>query len=286
MIATAMREGSHLFEWEHQQLNGRPFAADVLLTRMELGEEVFLQATVRDITERKQMDHLRNEMIARIGHELRTPLAGIYGAVELLRVKKDMPEDKRKTLMDVLSSDTARLKALVEEFGDLYQHMSGNHRYRFEQLTLSPLLGAAIDRATSGDTLHRFQLKTSEQLPEVNADAAAISTVLDKLLSNAKKFSPQGGDISVAARTLEGKIQVSVSDQGIGMKPESMARLFTPMFQVEETDTRRFAGVGLGLVMARTIIEAHGGQIWVEKSELGKGSTFSFTLPVAAEKQA
>lgn len=267
-------------QWLQRSDGSRFLAAMIASPIVGEGRVKGVVASFQDISERKLAEHLRNELIARVSHELRTPLAGIQGAAELLRSKKDMAAPKREQLLEIIAADSGRLSALVENFTELRRHLAGEVHYQFEPLALPPLLQAAIERAAQGDTQHRFHLEAPDSLPAIPADAAGIHRVLDNLLSNAVKFSPEGGDITVAARTADGELQVSVRDQGVGIALEALPKLFTPLFQAEATDTRRFGGAGLGLAMVKAIVEAHGGRVWAE-SELGQGSTFYFTLPIS-----
>jgi signal transduction histidine kinase len=126
---------------------------------------------------------------------------------------------------------------------------------------------------------HTLQLTVPTGLPPVRLDPARIQQVVTNLLSNAIKFSPEGGTVTIGAAAEDDKVKVWVTDQGIGIPPEAMPNLFTKFFRVDNDETRKIGGTGLGLALIKEIVEAHGGHIWVE-SELGKGSTFSFTLPI------
>ncbi|HEY3110206.1 MAG TPA: ATP-binding protein, partial [Chloroflexota bacterium] len=119
-------------------------------------------------------------------------------------------------------------------------------------------------------------------LPLVSADADRVLQVLANLLSNARKFSPGGGEVTLAARPLEGAVEVSVRDRGLGLPPEAVPRLFEKFYRVDNSDRREIKGTGLGLAICRQIIEAHGGEIGVESEGLGTGARFRFTLPTVS----
>jgi len=137
---------------------------------------------------------------------------------------------------------------------------------------------AAIHIPDTGS--HAFVAEFPEQLPCVRADADRIRQVLSNLISNAIKYSPNGGQITVGARQHEGQVVVWVADEGMGIPAEAVSQLFTKFFRVDNGDTRRIGGTGLGLALVKNIVGAHDGEVWVESTE-GVGSTFFFTLPIA-----
>jgi signal transduction histidine kinase len=182
--------------------------------------------------------------------------------------------------LTIVHKETIRLTALLNDFLDIQRMESGRQTYRFARLELTPLLRESVELFARGDTGHTFAIEAPDGLPLVYADADRIRQVLSNLLSNAVKYSPQGGRVHVEARREGAYMLVWVSDQGIGMTPDNMRRLFTKFYRVDNAETRRIGGSGLGLALIKEIIEAHKGRVWVE-SELGQGSTFFFTLPVA-----
>lgn len=228
----------------------------------------------------READRMKDDIVARVSHELRTPLAGLQGAAELL-LRRDLPPEKRNELLGLIERDTKRLAQLVGNFDDLHSALgAGPEDYRFQAVEVPPLLEQAVAEASRGDTAHRFRVEADASLPPARADTESVRRVLANLLSNAIKFSPQGGDITVGAQASASEITIRVADQGIGIAPEAIHRIFGGLYQQEAADTRRFAGAGLGLPLAKAIVASHGGRIWVESTP-GRGSTFYFTLPVA-----
>lgn len=221
----------------------------------------------------READHMKDDIIARVSHELRTPLAGLQGAAELL-TQRELPPEKRDVMLRLIERDARRLVELFDSFGEFSRAHAGE--YRFQAVEVAPLLEQAVAEASRGDALHRFRIEAGT-LPLARADVASVRRVLANLLSNAMKFSPKGGDITVGAQASGSKITIRVSDQGIGIAPEAIPKIFGGLYQEEPPDTRRFGGIGLGLPLARAIVAAHGGRIWVESTP-GRGSTFYFTL--------
>lgn len=231
-----------------------------------------------DITEHKEMERMKDELIATVSHDLRTPLTSLRGFTELM-LTREYPADKQRKFLGIIDSEARRLNRLVDTFLDIQRMEAGRQTYHFEALALGPMLHDIVETYSGSDERHTFRIEVVEGLPAVRADADRLRQVLENLLSNAEHFSPAGGEIVLAARPEPGFVAVSISDQGIGIPAEAMPKLFTKFFRVEQAETRGIPGTGLGLVIVKKVIEAHGGRVWVE-SDPGRGSTFYFTLPV------
>jgi signal transduction histidine kinase len=154
----------------------------------------------------------------------------------------------------------------------------GRQVYHFEHISLSSLLQETFTVFVDAEHHHTFHLTVADPLPPVRADNNRLRQVVTNLLSTAIKFSPQGGTITVGVRQEENNVMVWVTDQGVGIPPEAIPKLFRKFFRVDNHETRSIGGTGLGLALIKKIVEAHGGQVWV-KSTLGQGSTFFFSLP-------
>jgi signal transduction histidine kinase len=230
------------------------------------------------ITEATANERLKDELVSTVSHELRTPLTSLRGFSELL-LKREFPPEKQKQFLAIIHNESVRLTALINDFLDLQRIESGRQTYNFEQGDISWALQESLAVFQREDGLHHFHIEAPDTLPLVRIDVARIHQVLTNLISNAVKYSPQGGVITVKAASEKNKIVVSVTDQGIGIPLETQAKLFSKFFRVDSRETRSIGGTGLGLALVRDIIEAHGGRVWVE-STLGQGSTFSFALPL------
>jgi signal transduction histidine kinase len=232
---------------------------------------------VRDITERKAVEKLKDDLVATVSHELRTPLASIRGFVELMLLREYGPED-RKEFLEILDKETRRLGKLIDDFLDLQRLESRKQEYRFEQIDLrGPLEHAATVIAAASDR-HEVEIDFPEEPVWVRADADRFEQCVLNLLSNAVKYSPDGGLVVLGAEIAGPHVVVRVRDQGVGMTSETIEKLFTKFFRADSTVTLGIGGTGLGLALVKEIAEAHQGQIEVE-SEPGKGSEFRLTLP-------
>jgi signal transduction histidine kinase len=224
----------------------------------------------------------KSEFLANMSHELRTPLNAIIGFSEVLQEKLfgELNEKQAEYAEDILTSGR-HLLSLINEILDLSKVEAG--RMELEAATFD--LPLAIENARTfvreRATKHGITLDVDvdERLGDFLGDERKIKQILLNLLSNAVKFTPEGGRIGIKAKRADGSVEISVSDTGIGIAPEDQARIFEEFRQVGGENAKKIEGTGLGLTLAKKFVELHGGKIWVE-SEVGKGSTFTFTLPI------
>ncbi|HUZ87351.1 MAG TPA: ATP-binding protein [Candidatus Baltobacterales bacterium] len=231
-----------------------------------------------------ELGRAKDEMVSTVSHEMRTPLASIVGFTELMVTREVTPEHRREYLA-IMLQEGRRLTALINDFLDIRRIEEGGSQI----LQLAPAdIKALIDRAivmlgdsTTPPIVTNFQAN----LPLVRVDSDSVFRVLANLLSNACKYSPDGGSITVSARAVDGNVEVTVQDHGLGIPPESLSQMFAKFYRVETPDRRAIRGTGLGLAICKNIVEAHGGKITVRSQGLGQGTTFSFTVP-AVKKPA
>ncbi len=235
-------------------------------------------ASVSDVTRQSELDQLKDSFVSTVSHELRTPLASLRGFAELMLQREFTPE-KRREFLGIIHGESIRLGALVDDFLDIQRLESGRAVYDFRRVELAPLMEAT--RALFAAGAHVLRLAVPPELA-VRADPDRLRQVLSNLVSNAQKFSPAGSEIALTARRAGELVRVSVADQGAGIEPDVLPKLFQKFFRADSPETRRVGGTGLGLSLVKEIVVAHGGSVWAE-SERGRGSTFHFTLPVVAE---
>jgi two-component system phosphate regulon sensor histidine kinase PhoR len=238
----------------------------------------------QDLTELRNLQTTRRELIGNISHEFRTPLAGIKAMVETLG---DGAIDDKKAARDFLTridSEVNRLTQLVAELTELSRIETGKAELKKEPVNLNQLVEEVI--AQLSPQAERQKLSISKDfaadLPSVPADKDRVRQVIANLVHNAIKFTRPGGMITITTRTLEGSVVVDIADTGIGIPKEDLARVFERFYKRDKARTGE--GTGIGLAIAKHVVEAHGGNIWVE-SEEGKGSIFSFSMPLQASSK-
>ena len=235
----------------------------------------------------QEANRLKTEFLSMVTHELRTPLTSIRGYVHLLlEGEAGALSEEQRELLGIVRNNAERLLVLIDELLDLSRIEAGRIELDRETLDLTPLIrGVAGSLRPLVDAKgQQLTVDVAEPLPAVRADADRVTQILTNLVSNAHKYTPAGGRISVAARGEDGRVRVDVRDTGIGLSPDEQAQLFTKFFRARNAATRQVGGTGLGLAITRSLVETHGGEIAVESAP-GEGSTFSFTLPSAGEPE-
>lgn len=251
---------------------------------------------LHDITEEKELEKMREDLTRMIVHDLRSPLTSIMGGLHLLREAFETPSARAEMLLDIATTSSQQMLELVDSLLDISQLEAGQMRLEIKARSLPDLIDRARERVAPLALEDGIILQSDlpPDLPPVAVDEDLVTRVLVNLLDNAIKFSPQGSVVSVRANgvsavpTFEGSsesasqhyVSVSVTDTGPGIPEEYREKVFEKFSQVEEQESRRGRGSGLGLTFCKLVVEAHGGRIWVE-SQMGQGSTFTFTLPVA-----
>ncbi len=239
---------------------------------------------LRDVTRETEADRLKSEFASTVSHELRTPLTAIHGNVALLLSEKPgvLTENQREFLQ-LTQSSVQRLTDLITEMLDLSKLEASGLQMEHKPVECGPLVRQVVrtmeeQARTRGLTL---TFHVPESLPPVLGDADRIAQVLMNLISNALKYTPQGGKVIVRLTAEEEVLTVRVVDTGIGIALEDRAKLFEKFFRADNSTTRSVGGTGLGLAISKTIVEGLGGKLWVESTP-GIGSTFIFTLPLAS----
>ena len=229
-----------------------------------------------------ELDKLKSDFIAIASHELRTPLGLVLGYASML---KDETGGAAAEKLNVVVQSALHLRELIEDMVNLRHLETGETALQLTTFDIQDWVRSVCADCDSLATAKRQTI--SVQLPsepiQICADRAQITIVLNNLLTNAVKFTPDGGHIVVRADPGEGDTWISVADSGVGIPPADLERIFERFYQVEPHLTRRQGGMGLGLPIAKEMVELHGGRIWAE-SVVGKGSRFTFTLPLKTSK--
>jgi len=238
-----------------------------------------------DITERKRVEQLKDEFIGLVSHEMRSPLTVITGALNtVLTEGPNLSRKEERQLLEDAAWEAGTLAHILGNLLELSRVQADRLFLSFEPVDVKVVIRNAVRRIKRQSSIHRFVIGLPKELPPVRADVMRLERILHNLLENAVKYSPDGGYIRVTAKMDSEHLVIGVSDQGVGISPQDQARLFAPFERLENARIERVKGVGLGLLVCRRLVEAHGGRIWVE-SELGKGSTFFFTLPLEGNKE-
>ncbi len=237
------------------------------------------------------LDQAKSELIAVIGHELRTPLSTIQVCLESLASDPDMPLERRQEMLNAALQDAGRLRELVQDFLTLSKLESGRVRWHIEPLSAQECVELALSNVKARrrhEELPTIEQALPRRLPLVKADGEWLVEVLRKLLDNACKFTPPSGRIWIRAEVEppagepgEAMVRFTVADSGRGIEPERLQVIFERFYQAEGSLRRSVGGTGLGLAICRLIIEAMGGRIWAESPGINQGSAFHFTLPIA-----
>jgi signal transduction histidine kinase len=259
----------------------RYYLPRILAMRDDAGSILGVVIALQDVTRFRMADDVKTDLIATVSHELKTPLTSMQLAVYLLLEEKIGPlNPKQIDLLLAARNNSDRLFEMIENLLDLARFEGGAALIEKKTILPRELLSAVAERERELVTSRGLQLKieTPERLPRVAVNRARIDQVFDNLVSNAVKFSPSGGAITLSARNEDAKsVRFTVRDEGPGIPRELQRRIFDKFFRISESGE----GAGLGLSIAREIVHAHGGQVGVE-SEQGRGSEFFFTVPATA----
>lgn len=284
--------------------NGHEFPVELVVWPIRMGKNISFNAFVRDITERKlseearlasgkalqkayddlkELDRLKNDFLSTMNHELRTPLTVILGNTKTIVEDIDkMPPDIMKDFLGDVLEQGEHLLSLINDILDVAKMESGRFSINFEKTDINSVVIDSISGlkilADKKDLSLKSDLDESGPV-HLNADPMRLRQVIINLVSNAIKFTNNGGTITVKAEKNENKAWISVRDTGVGISRDQMKHLFDRFYQIDNSSTRQYGGTGLGLSIAKQIVERHKGEIVVE-SEIGKGSLFSFSIPL------
>jgi signal transduction histidine kinase len=264
---------------------------EIDVTILEALASLAVSAMQNDMLERRiktsysevaALDRLKSDFIAITSHELRTPLGLILGHATFLR---ELLEGQHSEQVDAIIRNATKLKDIIENLSNVDNYQSGSARIRQGQISMARVVMEVVDSfqeiAKQKNVTIRANLGRDELL--VEADGNKIAIAISNLIKNAITFTDQDGQILITAEAVPNHVKVSVIDNGIGIPPADLPRIFERFFQVESHLTRRHGGMGLGLSVAKAMIEMHGGRIWAE-SVAGRGSNFTFLLPLTPQQ--
>ncbi|WP_433742310.1 ATP-binding protein [Falsibacillus pallidus] len=242
------------------------------------GEMAGIVLVHRDITKEFEVDQMKSEFVSTVSHELRTPLASILGFTELMLNKELKTERKQKYLTTILN-EAKRLTALINDFLDVQKMESGKQTYEKKYFKLIPLVRNVIENQKVNTDIHDIKIETSIDQDLILGDRSKIEQVFTNLISNAVKYSPNGGDINIRMYPDGYSLIVDIVDNGLGIPPEAVPNIFSKFYRVDNSDRRRIGGTGLGLSIVQEIMRAHEGEVSVS-STFGKGSVFTLIFPM------
>jgi signal transduction histidine kinase/DNA-binding response OmpR family regulator len=247
------------------------------------GRRLGCVSTLHDVTAEREAAIMKNEFVSMVSHELRTPLTSIKGYVDLI-VDGEAGEinEIQREFLEIVQENSDRLVSLINDMLDISRIESGRVHLRIEPLEVPDIIQGVLDtfRTWAAQSDIGLAWKVAQRLPRIAGDRDRVGQVLMNLVSNAIKYSPGGGTVTVEAHRKGNCVAISVTDTGIGISPEDVRQLFTKFFRVDSSLTREIGGTGLGLSIVKSVIELMGGTVSV-KSREGEGSTFAFTVPIA-----
>ncbi|MEO2075756.1 MAG: cell wall metabolism sensor histidine kinase WalK [Bacillus sp. (in: firmicutes)] len=253
--------------------------ANFSVIQKETGFVNGLIAVLHDITDQEKIDAERREFVANVSHELRTPLTTMRSYLEALADGAWQDEEIAPNFLEVTRTETERMIRLVNDLLQLSKMDSTDYRLTIEWVNFVDFYHRIIDRfEMTKEQKITFKRKLPNHAIFIEVDEDKMTQVLYNIISNALKYSPEGGQVTFSIKEEESRIIVSVKDQGVGIPKDNIEKIFDRFYRVDKARTRKLGGTGLGLAIAKEMVNAHGGSIWAT-SEEGKGTTISFSLP-------
>jgi signal transduction histidine kinase/DNA-binding response OmpR family regulator len=279
---------NHELEIHHPDGRVYPIIASGAPLKNELGHITGAVVAFQDISRLREVDRMKEEFVSIVSHELRTPLTSIRGSIQLVVGDSgSVPDPEHRTLLQIALNNCERLVRIINDILDVSKIESGNLTLHKKAVNVAELVRQSLEvvQSPARNANVLLEAKLPADLRPVMVDQDRIIQALVNLLSNAVKFAPSGSTVTVTAVGSAQIVTITVSDQGEGIAPENLSRLFRKFQQVDSSSSRRKGGTGLGLAITKALVEQHGGRIVVD-SELTKGTRFSFTLPTATPEEA
>jgi len=271
-------------EYLAAELNIGKRIVNVHVARVLMGEEFLgTVSALRDVTADVEAERAKTEFVSMVSHELRTPMTSIKGYADLLLAGvAGIFTEEQRNFVSIIKKNADRMAALVNDLLNISRIESGLMMLSPRPMGVEGVVNQVTEalQARLAEKEARLEKRLPRALPPVMADPDRVAQVLTNLIVNACQYTPNGGDIVLSANVWDDEVRISVSDTGIGISREDQRKVFDRFFRSEDPVVQETPGTGLGLSIVKSLVEMHGGRVWVE-SELGKGSTFTFTLPVA-----
>ncbi|HAA2555623.1 TPA_asm: cell wall metabolism sensor histidine kinase WalK [Listeria monocytogenes] len=253
--------------------------ANFSVIQRETGFNNGVIAVLHDITDQEKIDQERRDFVSNVSHELRTPLTSMHSYLEALSDGAWEDKEIAPRFLEVTQNETERMIRLVNDLLKLSRMDGGREQLEKSFVNFTDFFNHIIDRF---EMMKKETIMFKRHIPRepviIEIDEDKVMQVLDNIISNANKYSPDGGRISFYLKKFEDEIEVSIADEGLGVPDEDLANVFDRFFRVDKARSREMGGTGLGLAIAREVIEAHGGRIWAERNK-NKGTIIKFTLP-------
>ena len=279
-------ENGYNFDFElfnDREENPRIFNAIAAIIRNKMSDPIGIITVFRDVTQQKELDRMKSEFISTTAHELRTPLTSIQGFAEILLSRKNLePYDTQKFLNYILNQ-AKRLSRIISNLLNISRIESGlGIILQKEPCFVGDMIRRIVSNFDSKSSNHVFMVSIKEESKNLFADSEKIEQVIVNLIANALNYSPKGSKIYIEAMQMKGQYWVTVEDQGIGMTPEQVKRVFDKFYRVDASNST-VEGTGLGMSIVKNNIDAHGGRVWVE-SKLHEGTKVTFVLPLVPDR--
>lgn len=240
------------------------------------GRLVRLQIAV-DISDMKEMERIKDEMISAVSHEMRTPLTAMLGFTEFLLDNAIEPE-KQRGILETIHKETERLNELIGNFLDMQRLKSETATFSAENISVAAVINDGARLFSLNKGMHRIVIDCPENLPLIIGDPEKLHQVMINLLSNACKYSPQGSQVTISAMSSADEVLISVQDEGIGIPADLRLKVFERFYRIDNSDRRMVGGTGLGLSLVKDIVDAHHGRVWIEENT-PTGCRVQFAIP-------
>jgi signal transduction histidine kinase len=286
MTTLSKKKGGYQFDFEKpgddssrpQIIRGR-----TSMIEDKTGEHIGIITIMQDVTHEREIDRTKTEFVSTAAHQLRTPLASIQGFSELLATRDNMTEEEKKECFSYIHAQSVNLANIINDLLDISRIESGiGFSLNKAPCSITELIRKTVPYFQLQSKKHRFDLILSDKPTEIMADIDKLRQVLENVLSNAVKYSPNGGVIRITSAAVEDHCRISISDEGIGMTPEQIEKVFDKFYRADASNTA-ISGTGLGMNIVKHLVEAHGGEVRVE-SKYKIGTTVTVTLPMQINK--